>query len=87
MMFYSQSVQSVPKSWRIYKVHLVMQPPDFVSFGMLFLPLGGGVGVWGKSVWEEPVGHQSLEERNQEVDAKKEVCQKDSRIRGEKRME
>ena len=35
----------------------------------------------GKGVWEEPVGHQLLKERNQEVDAKKEACQKDSRIR------
>jgi hypothetical protein len=39
----------------------------------------------GKGVWEEPVGHQPLEERNQEVDAKKEVFQKDSRIRGTKK--
>jgi hypothetical protein len=31
-----------------------------------------------------PVGHQSLEERNQEVDAKKEARQKDFRIRGTK---
>jgi CRISPR/Cas system CMR-associated protein Cmr1 (group 7 of RAMP superfamily) len=29
MMFYSQTVQSVPISWRIYKVHLVMQPHGF----------------------------------------------------------
>ena len=40
--------------------------------------------MWGKGVWEEPVGHQPLKERNQEVDAKKEACQKDSRIRGTK---
>jgi hypothetical protein len=34
--------------------------------------------VWGKGVWEEPVGYQPLKERNQEA------CQKDSRIRGTK---
>ena len=38
-----------------------------------------------KGVWEEPVGHQPLKERNQEVDGKKEACQKDSRIRGTKK--
>ena len=34
--------------------------------------------MWGKGVWEEPVGHQPLNEKNQEA------CQKDSRIRGTK---
>jgi hypothetical protein len=29
MMFYSQTVQSVPTSWKMYKVHLVMQPHAF----------------------------------------------------------
>ena len=29
MMFYYQTVQSVPTSWRMYKVHLVMQPHGF----------------------------------------------------------
>jgi hypothetical protein len=29
MMFYSQIVQSVTTSWRMYKVHLVMQPHGF----------------------------------------------------------
>ena len=28
-MFYSQNLQSVPTSWRMYKVHLVMQPHGF----------------------------------------------------------
>jgi hypothetical protein len=28
-MFYSQTVQSVPTSWRMYKVHVVMQPHGF----------------------------------------------------------
>jgi hypothetical protein len=54
-------------------------------FGIILPPLGG-VGVWGKGVWEEPVGHQPLKERNQEVDVKKEACQKDSRIRGTKEL-
>jgi hypothetical protein len=31
-MFYSQNVQSMPKSWRMYKVHLVMQPHGFDGF-------------------------------------------------------
>jgi hypothetical protein len=66
-------------------VHLVMQPHDFVCFWDAFSAPWGAVWVCGgKGVWEEPVGHQPLEERNQEVDAKKEVCQKDSRIRGTK---
>jgi hypothetical protein len=32
MMFYSQTVQSVPTSWRMYKVPLVMQPHGFEGF-------------------------------------------------------
>ena len=28
-MFYSQTVQSVPTSWRMYKLHLVMQPHGY----------------------------------------------------------
>ena len=29
MMFDSQTVQSVPTTWRMYKVHLLMQPHGF----------------------------------------------------------
>ena len=29
LMFYCQTLQSVPTSWRMYKVHLVMQPHGF----------------------------------------------------------
>ena len=29
MMFYSQTLQSVPTSWRMYKVHLDLQPHGF----------------------------------------------------------
>jgi hypothetical protein len=32
IMFYSQIVQSVPTSWRIYKVQLVMEPHGFEAF-------------------------------------------------------
>ena len=63
-------------------MHLVMQPHDFVCFWNAFAAPWGAVRVCGgKGVWEEPVGHQLLKERNQEVDEKKEACQKDSRIR------
>jgi hypothetical protein len=83
MMFYSQTVQSVPKSWRIHKVHLVMQPHDFVCFWDAFAAPCGAVGcvgegcLGGTSRAPAPRGKES-------VDAKKEACQKDSRIRGTK---